>query len=225
MNDELIQLSGLRHVLFCPRRFALIHMEQVWRENRLTAEGRVVHDNAHDPFFTEKRKELLITRAVPVVSYVLGISGECDVVEWRNGDSGVSIDGRIGFWQPTPIEYKRGKPMKEAFDEVQLCAQAICLEEMLCVHIDKGYLYYEEIRSRIEIVFDEILREKVTEAAKEAYLILESGILPAPNRPKTKCRNCSLFDECMPAAKTNKSAKAYIRSHMDEISPVEEMAD
>jgi len=224
-DDELIQLSGLRQVMFCPRRFALIHLEQVWRENRLTAEGRVMHDNAHDPFFTEKRKELLITRAAPVVSYTLGVSGECDVVEWRKSNSGVSLEGREGFWEPTPIEYKHGKPKKEAFDEVQLCAQGICLEEMLSIHIDKGYLYYEEIRSRIEVVFNEMLRGMVTEAAKKAYRILESGILPAPDRPKTQCRNCSLVDECMPAAKTKKSARAYIHACVEEIASEQDIAD
>jgi len=216
-DDELIQLSGLQHVMFCPRQFALIHMEQVWHENRLTAQGRVLHDNAHDPFFTEKRKDLLITRAVPVVSYTLGVSGECDVVEWRNSDSGISIDGRTGLWQPTPIEYKRGKPKKGTFDEVQLCAQAICLEEMLGVHIVKGFLYYEEIRSRTEVFFDGVLRGKVTEAAEAAHRILESGILPAPDRPKTQCRNCSLIDECMPTAKAKKSAKEYIRTRTKEM--------
>lgn len=215
-DDDLILLSGLQHVRFCPRQFALIHVEQVWRENRLTAQGRVIHENAHDPFFTEKRGDLITTRSVPVVSYALGISGEADVVEWRRGEQGVALKGRDGLWAPTPVEYKRGKPKKGAEDRVQLCAQAMCLEEMLDVEVPRGYLYYWEIRSRVEVALGEDLRQQVRDAAAEAHRIVEGGVLPPPDRPKTQCRNCSLVDECLPGSKGRKSAAAYIQGQMKE---------
>ena len=223
-DDDLIQLSGLQHVMFCPRQFALIHVEQVWQENRLTAQGRVIHDNAHDPFFSEKRSDVITTRSVPVVSNTLGLSGECDVVEWRRDESGVMLEKYDGLWAPTPIEYKRGKPKKGAFDEVQLCAQALCLEEMLNVAITKGYFYYWEIRSRMEVLFSEALREQVREAAKTAHGIIESEALPAPDRPKSQCRNCSLLDECIPESKTKKNVAAYIQAQMKEMTAVQEAA-
>ena len=216
-DDDLIPLSRLQHVMFCQRQFALIHVEQVWQENRLTAQGRVIHDNAHDPFFTEKRGDIITTRTVPVVSYTLGISGECDVVEWRRGESGVKLAKHEGLWMPTPIEYKRGKPKKGSFDEVQLCAQALCLEEMLDVSIYKGYLYYWEIRSRVEVILDEELRTKTREAARIAHTIAEDCVLPSPDRPKSQCKNCSLLDECIPGSKTKKSAAAFIQTQVEEM--------
>ena len=216
-EDDLIQLSALQHVMFCPRQFALIHLDQVWQENVLTAQGRVIHDNAHDPFFSEKRGDLITTRAVPVVSHSLGVSGECDVVEWQSGEEGVELDRHDGLWQPTPVEYKRGKPKKKAFDEVQLCAQAICLEEMLDVIIPHGYLYYWEIRSRIKVMLSKELRMQVYEAAKTAHSIIESKMLPAPDRLKSQCGNCSLVNECMPSSKKRKSVASYIQTQVEEI--------
>jgi CRISPR-associated exonuclease Cas4 len=215
-DEDLIMLSGLQHVRFCPRQFALIHVEQVWRENRLTAEGCVIHENAHDPYFTEKRGNLIITRSVPVLSYQLGLSGEADVIEWRHGDTGAKLKGREGLWAPSPIEYKRGKPKKDLEDEIQLCAQAMCIEEMLGVSIPKGYLYYWEIRSRTEVALTEELRQQVREAAEEAHRILQTNTLPPPDRPKKQCKNCSLADECLPGSKGKKSAEAYLRGQLQE---------
>ena len=216
-DDDLIPLSRLQHVMFCPRQFALIHVEQVWQENRLTSQGRVIHDNAHDPFFSEKRGDTITTRSVPVVSYKLGVSGECDVVEWQRSESGVTLEKYDGLWMPTPVEYKRGKPKKGAFDEVHLCAQAMCIEEMLNVIIPKGFLYYWEIRSRVEVIFGEELRGQVCEAAKTAQRVIKEETLPPPDRPKSQCRNCSLLDECMPGSKTKKSAAVYIRNQVEEM--------
>jgi CRISPR-associated exonuclease Cas4 len=215
-DENLIPLSALQHIVFCPRQFALIHVEQVWRENVLTAQGRIIHDKAHDPFFTEKRGDLITTRAVPLVSHELGITGEADVVEWRCGDTGVPLKGRDRLWSPMPVEYKRGKPKKGAHDEVQLCAQVMCLEEMLGVNIEKGALYYWEIRSRVEIVMDDPLRGQVKSAAVKAHEIIASGTLPPPDRPKSRCQRCSLVNECMPASKSRKSASTFVQTQLKE---------
>jgi CRISPR-associated exonuclease Cas4 len=215
-DEDLIPLSGLQHVQFCPRQFALIHLEGAWRENVLTAQGRVLHENAHDPFFTEKRGDTIISRSVPVVSYTLGVSGEADVVEFRKSDAGTVLAGREGLWQPVPIEYKRGKEKAGPEDEIQLCAQGMCIEEMLHVDVPLGYLFYWETRTRVEILFSEELRISVVRAAELAHSILADRTLPSPDRPKARCKRCSLFDECLPAAKSRKSAQAFVLAQLKE---------
>jgi CRISPR-associated exonuclease Cas4 len=215
-DEDLIPLSGLQHVQFCPRQFALIHLEGVWRENVLTAQGRVLHENAHDPFFTEKRGDTIISRSVPIVSYKLGVSGEADVIEFHKGDAGVALDGRDGLWQPVPIEYKRGKKKAGPEDEIQLCAQGMCIEEMLCANVPLGYLFYWETRTRVEVMFTAKLRAQVVRTTEKAQGILADGVLPAPDRPKTQCKRCSLMDECLPAAKTKKSAVDFVLAQLKE---------
>jgi CRISPR-associated exonuclease Cas4 len=215
-DEDLIPLSGLQHVQFCPRQFALIHLEGVWRENVLTAQGRILHENAHDPFFTEKRGDTIISRSVPVVSHTLGVSGEADVVEFRRGDTGKALAGRDGLWQPVPIEYKRGKKKAGLEDEIQLCAQGMCIEEMLRVDVPFGYLFYWETRTRTEVLFSETLREETVHTAERAHRILRDGGLPGPDRPKTQCKRCSLLDECLPSAKAKKSARAFVRAQLKE---------
>ena len=132
VSDSDLLISGLQHFSFCRRQWALIHIESQWSENYLTVDGKLKHDNADDPYFTEKRGDLLISRAVPVRSDRYGIVGKCDVVEFRRDDSGVRISGRDGLWLPTPVEYKRGHTKEIDADRLQLCAEAMCLEEMLC---------------------------------------------------------------------------------------------
>jgi CRISPR-associated exonuclease Cas4 len=157
-QDDLLPLSGIQHFLFCRRQWALIHIERQWQENALTAEGRIMHKRADDPFFTETRNGVITARSVPVASYRLGLSGVCDVVEFTASPDGVKLPNREGLstgplrlYLPAPVEYKRGKEKHDHSDETQLCAQALCLEEMLSVSIPKGYLYYGEIRHRVEI--------------------------------------------------------------------------
>lgn len=136
-TDQLLPLSGLQHFVFCRRQWALIHVERQWQENALTAEGRILHRRADDPFFTEKRKDRLIARSVPVASYSLGLSGICDVIEFTASPDGIQLPRREGHWLPAPVEYKRGRPKPEPSDAAQLCAQALCLEEMLLVKIPR----------------------------------------------------------------------------------------
>ena len=131
-DEDFLQLSGLQHFKFCRRQWALIHVEKQWAENYRTTDGAIMHENAHDGSFTESRGDLVITRDMRVFSRTLGVSGACDVLEFRHGETGIPLKGREGLWQPYPVEYKRGKPKEGTEDTLQLCGQAMCLEEMLC---------------------------------------------------------------------------------------------
>lgn len=195
--DELLPLSGLQHFLFCRRQWALIHVERQWQENVLTAEGRILHKRVDDPFFTETRKGVILARAVPVASYQLGLSGVCDVVEFTEAGEGVALPGRTGLFQPAPVEYKRGKPKLEASDESQLCAQAMCLEEMLAAAIPIGYLYYGQTRHRVSVPLTPALRDLVRQAAEEMHNYFKRGYTPRV-KPFKGCRSCSLADICLP---------------------------
>lgn len=195
--DDLLPLSGIQHFLFCRRRWALIHIEQQWKDNALTTEGRIMHQRADDPFFVEKRKGVITARSVPIASYRLGLSGVCDVVEFTASPDGVKLPNRDGLYLAAPVEYKRGKPMENPADRAQLCAQALCLEEMLSLTIPKGYLYYGEIRHRVEIELTAELRRLVKEMSDEMHSYFSRGYTPKVKTSKA-CRSCSLADICLP---------------------------
>lgn len=147
-EERFLQLSGLQHFKFCRRQWALIHIENQWAENYRTTDGAILHERAHDKDFTESRGDLLITRDMRIFSPTLGVSGACDVLEFHRSGVGIPLKGRDGLWQPYPVEYKRGKPKQDTTDALQLCGQAVCLEEMLCCQIPTGALYYGETRRR-----------------------------------------------------------------------------
>lgn len=213
--DDLLPLSGIQHFLFCRRRWALIHIEQQWQDNALTAEGRIMHQRADDPFFTEMRKGVITARSVPVASYRLGLSGVCDVVEFTASPEGVKLPGRDGLYLPAPVEYKRGKPMEKPADKAQLCAQAICLEEMLSVSIPQGYLYYGEIRHRVEIELTAELRELVRSMSEEMHAYFARGYTPRVKTSKA-CRSCSLADICLPVLQEKViAASKYIKQQIE----------
>jgi CRISPR-associated exonuclease Cas4 len=215
-NDELLALSGIQHFHFCRRQWALIHIERQWQENALTAEGRILHQRADDPFRTEVRSGLIIARAMPVASYRLGLYGVCDVVEFAPSSDGVTLHGRQGRYLPTPVEYKRGEEKQDACDEVQLCAQALCLEEMLPVRIPQGYLYYGETRRRVEVEFSADLRGLVERMAAEMHDYFAKGHTPRV-KPGKACRSCSLKNICLPELEGKViSASTYIRKHIEE---------
>lgn len=188
-EEDLIPLSALQHFLFCPRQCALIHVEQAWAENRFTAEGRVLHE-ATSAIGTEKRRGVRIVTAMPIVSRRLGVTGIADLVEMHR-----SADGK---WLPFPVEYKRGKPKAHRADEVQLCAQAMALEEMFAVTLDAGALFYGETRRRSDVLLDDTLRRLTGEVATAVRAQFSSAITPAPIYEKRKCSNCSLVDLCRP---------------------------
>lgn len=213
--DELLPLSGIQHFLFCRRQWALIHVERQWRENTLTVEGKLLHSRTDDPFFTETRKGLIIARAVPVASYRVGLAGVCDVIEFVESPDGVKLPGREGLYLPTPVEYKRGAPKQDACDEAQLCAQAICLEEMLSVTIRVGYLYYGETRHRTEVQLTNELRLLVEEMSAEMHAYFKRGYTPRVKISRA-CRSCSLADVCLPELQEKTlPVSQYIRQKMD----------
>lgn len=210
-EEDCLFLSGIQHIAFCPRQFALIHIEQQWQENILTFDGRTMHERADDPFFFESRGVVLITRSVPLLSRTLGLYGIADVVEYHQSEDGIFINGQKGLWNPYPVEYKRGKPKPDDRDQVQLCAQAMCLEEMLGVNIPKGALFYGKTRRRQSVKFDVALRERVSELSLQMHKLFEQGITPEPIKTKA-CDNCSLVDLCLPKAAARKNVKCYLDS-------------
>ncbi len=200
-EDDLRMISALQHLLFCPRQCALIHIEQQWTENRLTAEGRILHERVHSAG-KESRRTVKIEFDVPIRSLKLGLIGRTDVVEFHLQD--------YDCWLPFPVEYKRGRPKKDNSDRVQLCAQAICLEEMLDVQINSGALYYGTKKRRIEIIFDSSLRQITAETAEKLHELLNSRITPPP-KYSPGCESCSFIDTCLPkTAGKKKRVSTYI---------------
>lgn len=190
-EEDYLMLSGLQHFAYCRRQWALIHIEQQWAENERTVDGQIFHSVAHDKARIEKRGELLITRGLPVKSAKLGMSGICDVVEFHKSEEGVSLASYEGLWQPYPVEYKKGLPKLNEADEIQLCGQAICLEEMLLCRIPGGSLFYGENRRRETVEFTEELRGKVYDMAKEMHVLWDKGYTPRV-KPQKGCNACSL---------------------------------
>lgn len=186
-DENLIALSALQHLLFCPRQCALIHVEQLWSENVFTAEGRVMHERV-DQEHQESRKEMRVEYGMALRSLRLGLIGKTDVVEFHK-------TGKV--WTPFPVEYKRGKPKKNNCDNVQLCAQALCLEEMLSVDVPDGSIFYGKTRRRLNITFDEGLRQETEALAKELHTLITSGQTP-PAIYEEKCKHCSLMEQCLP---------------------------
>ena len=199
-EDDLLPLSALQHLLFCERQCALIHIEQAWNENRLTAEGRVLHERV-DSGGAESRRDVRIAFGVRLRSLRLGLIGRADVVEFHKTGQG---------WMPFPVEYKRGKPKKDSSDKVQLCAQAMCLEEMLSLSIPEGALFYGTIRRRETVVFDPSLRMLTENTAQRLHVLVDRRITPKAAYEK-KCDSCSLYTVCLPRTTgRNESAAEYL---------------
>lgn len=217
LENDFLQLSGLQHFLFCRRQWALIHIEGQWADNLRTVEGDLLHQRAHSQELRESRGSLLICRGMRVFSRCLGLSGQCDVVEFRRSDSGVTLYGCDGTWQAYPVEYKRGRPKPGPFDEAQLCAQAMCLEEMLCTDIAEGALYYGEPKRRTTVVFSDVLRDQVTHASMEMHDLFRRCHTPRVKSHKG-CSACSLKDICLPSLGRSRSVTAYL-AHSLEVEP------
>jgi CRISPR-associated exonuclease Cas4 len=212
-ESDLLPISALQHFVFCDRQAALIHLERVWAENPLTLEGHHLHDTA-DTGKGESRRDLRISRGLPLRSLRLGIAGVADVVEWHRLGAGIdpaqgcTLPGIPGRWRPFPVEYKLGKPKRNRCDEVQLCAQALCLGEMTGIHIPEGALFYGRTRHRLPVTFDEALRHATEDASAGLRTMLLSGETPrATFQPK--CRRCSLIEICRPDAPA-KSVRRYL---------------
>jgi CRISPR-associated exonuclease Cas4 len=225
-EDELLPISALQHLAFCERQWALIHLEGIWAENRLTSEGRIMHDRAHEPG-TESRGDIRISRGLRLRSLRLGLSGIADVVEFHRcgrlddvgGNApvtgGVCLPGVSGAWAPFPVEYKRGRPKSGPFDEIQLCAQAICLEEMLGVKVPSAALFYGKPVRRFEVVLTPSLLEETERLASRVHGLMRLGVTPPPIYEK-KCDSCSLMSLCMPKRLSeHRTVEDYIASALD----------
>lgn len=214
-EDEYLQLSGIQHFVFCRRQWALIHIEQQWAENYRTTDGKIMHKNAHNAEFNETRGDKLTIRALPVSSSRLGISGECDVVEFTRRMDGISVFGREGKYSVTPVEYKRGEPKLDDCDTMQLMAQAFCLEEMLCCEISFGYLFYGETKRRQKVEFTSDLRKRTENVISEMHKLYRDRHTPKVKRSKS-CNACSIKDICLPVICSNQSASDYIFKMLEE---------
>lgn len=207
LEAEYIQLSALQHYLFCRRQAALAYLELTWSENLFTAEGRLMHDKVHEGKF-EKRGDLIQTRGLWISSPRLGLSGQADLIEFHRTDeqnAGVRLPGYPGRWTPLPVEFKRGKPRSDNSDEVQLCAQALCLEEMLNTAIAEGAIFYGKNRRRHAVEFNEKLRRLTVQTALQIHEMFQSGITPQAEFAK-KCKSCSLYNICLPKRTGGKGA-------------------
>lgn len=214
-EEDFLQLSGLQHFAFCRRQWALIHIEQIWQENLRTIEGVLLHEKAHDAFETEKRGDVLISRGMPVFSRTLGVSGVCDVVEFHLSPDGVPLAGRQGRYVPVPVEYKRGSPKENDADRLQLCCQAMCLEEMLVCGIGHGKLYYGETNRRTDVALDDALREQARAMLEEMHGLYRRRHTPRA-KPAKGCQACSLKDWCLPKLARKSGAAQYIQSVVKE---------
>jgi CRISPR-associated exonuclease Cas4 len=213
-EDDLLPLSALQHLLFCERQCALIHVEQLWAENRLTVEGRHLHEKV-DSGTSETRGDVRITRGVPLRCLRLGLSGKADTVEFHRRRP----EGGGEAWVPFPVEYKRGKPKRDRSDEVQLCAQALCLEEMLVTAVPAGALFYGSTRRRVDVAFDAELRATTERAAVRLHELVRDGITPRASR-QPKCESCSLLHLCLPdASNPSRSAARYLQRSLQALEP------
>ncbi|MEN6389909.1 MAG: CRISPR-associated protein Cas4 [Syntrophomonas sp.] len=221
-DEDLLALSGIQHYAFCERQWGLIHLEQQWQENLKTAEGHILHEHVHDPDYKESRVGVVSARSLPLKSYSLGLAGVADLVEFvplsdENDSAGVLLSGRKGRYQPVPVEYKRGKPKKDDRDAVQLCAQAICLEEMMSVQIEYGYLFYGQTQHRLEVVFNHTLRQRVESLVKNMHDSYEAGNTPVA-RKGVKCSLCSMENICLPKMmRKTRSVEAYLSEMLGEV--------
>ena len=212
-DENLLGLSGIQHFYFCKRQWALIHIERQWEENQRTVEGQFIHERADDPFICETRGEVITSHAYPLVSYQLGLYGVADVVEYIRATEGIALPDREGLWRVCPVEYKRGKPKIDKRDEVQLCAQVMCLEEMLHTKIDKADFFYHEIRRRLNLAITKELRDLVVSLSIEIHRLFNDGITP-PAITSQNCKACSLVEICVPKLTLNTpSVVNYVKKH------------
>lgn len=214
-DSEYLLMSGIQHFCFCKRQWALIHLEQQWDENVYTVGGKIDHIRCHDGNIHEKRGDVINIRGLYVTSSTLRLSGQCDVVEFHKDNKGVPINYCEGKWIPYPVEYKHGKPKENDADRLQLCAQAMALEEMLMCTVDRGALYYAETHHREEVYISEDLRMKTKQMAEEMWSYYSREYTPKSKKKKA-CDYCSLKNLCLPCITENKSVVAYIDMMMKE---------
>ena len=217
-EDDMLMLSGIQHYAFCPRQWALIHIEQQWNDNLLTTEGHIMHRHVDDPFYRQKMGSHICLRSVSLASRELGLYGISDIVELHPTDSEENCivhPNYSGRWTPFPVEYKHGKPKHDDVDIVQLVAQALCLEEVYGIRIQKGAIFYGVTRRRLDVEITDELRNKVRTYAKSMHELFFIGKIPSATK-QPFCRNCSLKDICMPDRAFKESASEYLKRNLYE---------
>lgn len=213
--DDYLQLSGIQHFAFCKRQWALIHIEKIWVDNNRTAQGNAMHRRCHDAKLRDKRGDVIVVRGLDVSSLSLGVKGTCDVVEFHKSESGVKLAGEAGSWVPFPVEYKNGRPKEHDADRLQLCAQAMCMEEMLKCSIQRGALFYGELKHREDVFFNHDLRQQVIDCVFEMHRLFDSGITPEGNIGRS-CYACSLKDYCLPELALDRCNAIHYLEHVLE---------
>ena len=213
-EEDYRQISEIQHFAFCRRQWALIHLEQQWKDNLRTTEGKIMHKRVHDADLSESRGDKLIIRGMRVKSGRLCCVGICDVVEFYRDEEGIELKGRKGKWLPRPVEYKRGKPKAGREDVLQLCAQAMCIEEMLICVVPEGDLFYGEPHRRTTVDFTESLREEVKRLFDEMNSLYKRGSTPRV-KPQKGCRSCSLYEICLPKLNMRGTVEDYIRTNLE----------
>ncbi len=221
-EDELLPLSGLQHLAFCERQWALIHIEQQWRENQRTAEGRVIHERVHDPSYKPHKPGWKVIRSMKLQSLCLGLVGEADVVEFCTKKASQEAGDMGELSSPRPVEYKRGKSKKGDYDRIQLCAQAMCLEEMMNCHIDEGDLYYAETRRREVVKLDDELRRSVISLSEKMHRLYREEVTPKPDMKLSVCRTCSMANICLPKLRSQASGESYWREVLESVAPMDD---
>ena len=219
-EEDFLMLSGIQHFGFCRRQWALIHIEQLWEENLRTVEGDLLHAHCHDGYSSESRKEVFLSRGMPIFSRNLGASGECDIVEFRRSTQGISLHGRTGLYTVYPVEYKHGEPKDSDIDILQLAAQAICLEEMLSCEIPAGAIFYGKTKRRQKVEITDELKERVRSLFVEMHGYVRRGYVPKGKFSKS-CNACSLKNLCLPKLCKIKSVHAYLEKSLghEEVEP------
>lgn len=207
-------ISAIQHYVFCPRQWQLIHMEMEWQDNDLTALGQILHLRVDDPDLPQQRGETVTLRSVPLVSHRLGLYGVSDIVELTptEGETYFRHPRYPGRWQAAPVEYKRGRPKRHNADKLQLCAEALSLEEMYGITIPIGYLYYGETKHRLEVPLTETMRSELVETVREMHHLTEVGGT-APPIYDQRCRRCSLRDLCLPELSQRTNVRTYYHTH------------
>ncbi|MCF0202490.1 MAG: CRISPR-associated protein Cas4, partial [Bacteroidaceae bacterium] len=216
--EDMLMLSGVQHFVFCPRQWALIHMDQQWAENALTAEGNILHKKVDDPTLRQLNNSRITLRSVRIASATLGLNGITDAVELiptDNSDNSISHPKYSGRFIPRPVEYKRGHHKTDECDTMQLVCQAMCLEEMHNIRIGQADLFYWEVRRRENVQITDELREKAIFCAHEMHRVMKTGILP-PASFSPKCKRCSLYDICMPETNRLQPVASYLKDCLYE---------
>lgn len=214
MEEDYLNISSIQHFIFCKRQWAILYLEDQWQENFLTAEGRIIHEKAHDGSIKESRKDYFVIRSMPVKSHKYKITGVCDIVEFIKDTNGINLKGKSDKYKIYPVEYKRGNIKKDESDKMQLLAQCLSLEEMFVTKIRSGSIYYNKTRKREEFNFTENDIENFENIVREMHRIYKQKKNPKV-RISGKCKKCSVYEICMPNLSNKEDVVSYINRKLE----------